>query len=946
MGAEQTNSRREDPPCLRMALAMLALGLRPVPIHPGQKKPIGDGWGLRHHTEESLRAMFRGFPGAGVGIVLGDDGTGNGIIDMEIDDPDLADDAMDRMFPAGPPDTLRFRSTRGMHYLFRYDIRMAGYGQTIIKGEVDENGVVSGNPDYVGLEFRVGTINPLQPVQEQTILPPTPMDNGAPRQWIGPGGTLLLPEAAFEDRDRILPIPESIFADLDEHAQAQVDPKPRKSRLTSPIPIPPPQWDVEDVKEAILPHALTLAKEWGLEITGKKASSKGFWECRAIGREDKHPSAGFNEETGVYLDLGTKAKPLSLFQLAEALEAYPDINAAINGLGERFGVKPASGEVSGNKVKKVKSSPLVEKQEWEPPHLRYPIQAEPFPLEVLPESLRQLCEDGAESMQCPVDYFAVAALALAGAAMGLSVSLELTSTWEEFPALYVAIVGPPGSKKTPAIRMMARPLYAIDRRLRDNYLKAHQIYQAALQAYEADRKRGMAEEAPVPPIRAHLTLDDATKEALALIHSENPRGVVLILDELTAWVASLNAYRAGRGDDKQFWLRCNSGSLVKVDRKGSRESILIPHPCISVVGGLTPGMLPAIRDDRRDDGWVDRILFCYPEPRAEPRVWSEKQVGEDHLLDWGAAIERLWACPMDDRVDGRKLPHFVRMTEEAKAEWVRWFNDHSAEVAAPDFPRKSLEGPWSKLEGFTARLLLILSRIRQVYEGKSINQFHDNNKIDSPPPQSIQVGDVQSVRLLSNYFKSHFRRARMELNRKRELATDEVESVLRWISRHSIRIFSGREILRQFPRFDDRDREDVLQWLLSRNIIRETPTQPRLPGQPGRRPAAQFEVNPLYGDHLTKSILLPESEDSSIESILSNGRHKREAEEEPKPVPSPQILTWLVGFLLDGPDLQSRVVEAAAQMGYALADLERAVPILGIARSFADGVESWRLAAK
>jgi hypothetical protein len=242
-----------------------------------------------------------------------------------------------------------------------------------------------------------------------------------------------------------------------------------------------------------------------------------------------------------------------------------------------------------------------------------------------------------------------------------------------------------------------------------------------------------------------LTLDDATREAFAAVHAENLRGLVLIKDELTAWVAALNAYRQGKGDDKQFWMSLNSGAPVKVNRKGAREPIVIPHPCAAVVGCLTPGTLPAIRESKADDGWIDRILFSYPGPAEGVRRWNRAEISRDCLDDWEAAVRFLWSRKLVDE-GGRPRPFFVRLTPQADAKWESWVNGHYAEQHDPEFP-PSLVGPWSKLEGFTLRIALILSQLRQAY---------DPDPRRRTVPVDVDALDIWDATRLIAYFKAHF----------------------------------------------------------------------------------------------------------------------------------------------------------------------------------------------
>ena len=71
----------------------------------------------------------------------------------------------------------------------------------------------------------------------------------------------------------------------------------------------------------------------------------------------------------------------------------------------------------------------------------------------------------------------------------------------------------------------------------------------------------------------------------------------------------------------------------------------------------------------------------------------------------------------------------------------------------PDFAPQ-LRGPWSKLEGFTARFALILSQLHQAYIGQE------------GPPRDVDALDMHHARLLSDYFKRHLERAIHGIDRR------------------------------------------------------------------------------------------------------------------------------------------------------------------------------------
>jgi hypothetical protein len=128
-----------------------------------------------------------------VGLLLGAQGK---VVDLEIDDPDAARDALARLFPDGLPETLGWYSNRGWHRLFLFDPRLAKFGTPIIKGP----------PHYSGLELRIGAA-PGERKQFQSVIPPSQKADGTPRQWFGPWVILPLLETVFEDLERHVLIP-------------------------------------------------------------------------------------------------------------------------------------------------------------------------------------------------------------------------------------------------------------------------------------------------------------------------------------------------------------------------------------------------------------------------------------------------------------------------------------------------------------------------------------------------------------------------------------------------------------------------------------------------------------------------------------------------------------------------------------------------------------------
>jgi hypothetical protein len=458
-------------------------------------------------------------------------------------------------------------------------------------------------------------------------------------------------------------------------------------------------------------------------------------------------------------------------------------------------------------------------ESWDEPFLDSRPDAPLFPLSVLPSALSDLCKACTESIDAPEDFFAAAALALTGGVIGMSVNLRMSNTWLVQPHLYVVPIGPPGSRKSPALLLLRQPLAEIDEEL-------HEEFRAALAAWHP-------EDGP-RPIHRHLLIDDATREAVAMVHSENPRGLVEVKDEAVVKVTSLDAYRPrGRGSDKEFWLSVNTGAPIKVNRKGNQgETHVIPRPCITFLGGLTPANMDVMRPTDRDDGWLDRFLFTYPDLPSGARVWKKRDVPDHLLAAWREAIRYLWNRQPLAVVGSHVEPRVIRLDPEAEEVWSKWFTRQSGETRDPAFPPELL-GPWSKLELYTVRIALILSQLHQAYTGRPGD------------PRNVDALTMHHAIQVSDYFKVHYRRAIYGLGRRP--TPKAVRVIISRLLHDGIKEFPQSWLSKNYSRyFEDKDElQATLGWLVRHSIIRPKASSPSVPNRRGRPASPEYEVNPL-----------------------------------------------------------------------------------------------------
>jgi hypothetical protein len=374
-----------------------------------------------------------------------------------------------------------------------------------------------------------------------------------------------------------------------------------------------------------------------------------------------------------------------------------------------------------------------------------------FPIDAMPRPCRVLVEEAAAAIGCPPDFVALPMLAVLGSAIGNSRVLRLKAGWEEGAAVFGAVIADPGEKKTPALKVALEPAKRAQAALKEEYNKAEDEYKREMRQWEVDKRENArnGEPAPPPPQEPSMErtlVEDTTVERLAGIQAENARGVVVVRDELSGWARAMDQYKqAGRGADRQFWLSAWSNSYVSVDRKSQPAPLIVGRPFVGVFGAIQPSVLPELGEGR-EDGLLDRFLFAYPEPVLAG--WTDDEISDEARDGYSRLYGKLRELYMPLDEYGEPAPTTVHLAPDARAVMVEAINAHRAEMYGPGFPTR-LKGPWSKLEAYFARLMLILATARAV---------------DEDSAHRVEVKDVLAAVVLLDYFKNHARRVYVGLH--------------------------------------------------------------------------------------------------------------------------------------------------------------------------------------
>lgn len=282
-------------------------------------------------------------------------------------------------------------------------------------------------------------------------------------------------------------------------------------------------------------------------------------------------------------------------------------------------------------------------QVWEElkdlPSIHTPVQD--IESDIIPDVLRPWIADIAERMQVPIVCVAVLALTVVGSLIGRKARVypKKEDDWFEVANLWSMIIMPSGRLKSPIINAVLKPLQELSEQAEREFAaisKEGEIEKAILEAkihaakreiqkiasaeaHNRDEKLEVAQKFLVKmqkdsekiyPSPKRYKIHDATVEKIGELLKANTNGLLLVRDELSGWLSSLD--RMGHETDRAFFLESwNGKGSYDVDRI-LRGSIHIPALCLSILGGIPPSKIEsyvesAISGGAGNDGLLQRF---------------------------------------------------------------------------------------------------------------------------------------------------------------------------------------------------------------------------------------------------------------------------------------------------------------------------------------------------
>jgi hypothetical protein len=271
----------------------------------------------------------------------------------------------------------------------------------------------------------------------------------------------------------------------------------------------------------------------------------------------------------------------------------------------------------------------------------------PFDYSYLPPTVRGYVKDIADRMQCPPDYLGVTVYAMLAAVIGRKVGIRPMKfdDWTVVPNLWAASVGNSGTLKSPAqaaalapIKGLAAEAYKQHKLEIEEFERQIQIQKLRDSANKTVAKKKLQDNLSAdvtefihneatgekPALKRYIT-NNSTYEALGDLLIDNPNGLLVESDELVGLLKQLDS--SGQEPARAFYLTAADGDKsYTFDRIGRGKALHVPALCISIIGGIQPGVLSqyvrdAVGGGAGADGLLQRFgLLVYPDVSKE---WHE-----------------------------------------------------------------------------------------------------------------------------------------------------------------------------------------------------------------------------------------------------------------------------------------------------------------------------------
>ena len=385
-----------------------------------------------------------------------------------------------------------------------------------------------------------------------------------------------------------------------------------------------------------------------------------------------------------------------------------------------------------------------------------------FPIDALPNALRNYVLDVAESTQTPIDMAGVASLALMSIAMQPRYKVVGKADWEEQLSLYCMIVAEPSDRKSAVFNQIIKVIQSFEA----DYNERHSIdvlksqeehsslekrYKKATKDYENgkitkdeydDAFNKYASHKVIKPIS--LTLDDVTSESLTNEIESQDGCIALVSSEGGIFDILSGSYTNFPNID--IFLKGYSGDFIKVSRIG-RPSLYVKNPRLTILLTVQPKVLENVVNNGTftGRGLSARFLYSVPKSLVGSRRFETKPIDFDNKKRFSDLIHEILNEP-------KTVPKYITLSDDAYSLLKDYYESFESRLVTD---LKEIGGWAGKLVGNILRISALITRARNV----RYDAFLYTPSTDDSAEWMVQKEDMENAIRLGDYFLEHARYA-------------------------------------------------------------------------------------------------------------------------------------------------------------------------------------------
>ena len=344
--------------------------------------------------------------------------------------------------------------------------------------------------------------------------------------------------------------------------------------------------------------------------------------------------------------------------------------------------------------------------------------------DMLPSQISNWVADVCERIESPLEVGVVNALSLLGNLIGNRVAIKPKKNdynYLEYPNIWGMVIGSPSMKKTPVFAEISKSVNRIQATESKQYSEVMNQYNEDMNIYNIRKKEFDKEiknskdgdvikftmELPTRPKRVLHFTQDATIEAIAKVIDENPKGLLILRDELSGFLKNLDS--KGKEEYRSFYLEGWSSGSKSIERAGG-SPLYFPKLTLGVLGNIQPSLIKqyvyeAVKGHKAD-GLLQRFqLLVFAESIEVKGIdrTPNKMARDsfDEIIKYILELEEFEGVDEDEY----NKQAYYSYSNEAQQEYNKWYvaNDKEARESG----NEALESHLSKFPKLINSLALI-----------------------------------------------------------------------------------------------------------------------------------------------------------------------------------------------------------------------------------------------